>query len=309
MLRPALVWILLSCLWGSTWIAIKIGLKDLTPLWLASGRLAIGLIPLAFLTIRRRSKFPIDRRVWLLMAVTGILNFSTNHGLVFWAELHISSGLAAVLFTFLPLFGMVISHFYRRTETFTLGKLSGILLGMVGVALIFRQQLFAADALSLLACLAVLAAALGVAFSGVLIKAHGTHLDLVQLTTFQIAAGLIPLVAVAMIYEPLPKVTEISLSTWASMSHLGLFGTATGFVLANWLLKVTSVTLAQLIPIAATLVAVILGWVVLNEPMLPGSLFGGFLIFAGLLVVQWQSRRRRISIRPAMAPVCQASAE
>lgn len=309
MLRTVLAWLFLSCLWGSTWMAIKIGLKDLTPLWLACGRLCIGLISLAIWTLRRRTKLPGDPRIWLLFGITGILNFSTNHGLVFWAELHISSGLAALLYTLLPLFGMVISHFYKRTETFTIGKLAGILLGIAGVAMIFRQQLFTSDARSLAACLAVLAAALGVAVSGVLVKAHGTHLDTVQLTTFQIAAGLLPLIAVAAISEPLPNLTGISFSSWAAMTHLGLLGTATGFMLSNWLLKVSTVTMTQLIPIAATLVAVILGSLVLHEPMNQGSLWGGSFIFIGLLVVQWHSRKRKIILPPAMPPICQVNAD
>lgn len=289
MAKVVVVWILLSLFWGSTWMSIKIGLQDLSPFWLATGRLTLALIPLWWLTFQRRYALPKGRSIWALLTLTGILNFTTNHGLVFWAELHISSALAAVLFTFMPLFGMVFSHYYRRTETFTFKKLCGVVLAIIGVAAIFQNQLQAGSNLTIIACLAVLAAAIGVAFSGVLVKAHLAKIDIVVLTTIQMTAGTLPLFIAACITQPMPSPAEIPLRTWLVMAHLGLFGSAAGFLLSNWLLKTTTVSLTQLVPIFATLVAVVLGWFVLGEPITVSALIGCGLIFLGLLVVQSKS--------------------
>lgn len=295
MARVLIVWTLLSLFWGSTWMTIKIGLQDLTPFWLATGRLFLALIPLLWLSFQRRYALPRDPKLWALMALTGILNFSVNHGFVFWAEQHITSALAAVLFTLMPLFGMGISHFYRRTETFSLGKFLGVIMGISGVGIIFWSQIRSSNAVAPLACLAILAAALGVAFSGVLVKAHITGVPTLILTTAQMVAGTFPLLILALCLEPLPDLTAIPLRTWLVMAHLGWLGSSIGFVLSNWLLKTTTVSLTQLVPIAATLVAVILGWFVLQEPIHSSSLLGGMVIFAGLLVVQ------RYSLKPKHA--------
>ncbi len=121
-MKSRLVWLLLCGIWGSTWLFIKLGLEDLPPLTFAGIRFVIAAAIVFALIAVRRIPLPTKRRDWMLLAVTGVLSFTLNYGLVFWGEQYISSGLAALLQSTLPLFGLIIAHFYLPGERMTLAK-------------------------------------------------------------------------------------------------------------------------------------------------------------------------------------------
>src|ERR1041384_5132858 len=109
-MKARFVWLLLCGIWGSTWLFIKLGLADLPPLTFAGIRFVIACAIIVVIIRTRGISLPKHRRDWILLAVTGVLSFSLNYGLIFWAEQHISSGLAALLQATTPAFGLVIAH-------------------------------------------------------------------------------------------------------------------------------------------------------------------------------------------------------
>src|SRR6202165_1425613 len=96
-MKARVVWLILCCIWGSTWLFIKIGLADLPPITFAGIRFVLASIILTLMVLARRARWPGTRKEWTLIAVVGVLQFALNYGLVFWGEQHISSGLAALL--------------------------------------------------------------------------------------------------------------------------------------------------------------------------------------------------------------------
>src|ERR1044072_9126046 len=104
-MKARLVWLILCGIWGSTWVFIKLGLADLPPLTFAGIRFVIACAILFTIIPLPRIQVPQARSVWSLVAITGILSFGFNYGLVFWGEQYISSGLAALLQATLPAFG------------------------------------------------------------------------------------------------------------------------------------------------------------------------------------------------------------
>src|SRR5690349_20158058 len=130
-MKARIVWLILCCIWGSTWLFIKIGLADLPPLTFAGIRFVLASLILSLLVLLRRVRWPRARGEWALIAISGVLQFTLNYGLVFWGEQHISSGLAALLQSTFPLFGLVIAHFYLPNEQMTTAKVSGVLLGIL----------------------------------------------------------------------------------------------------------------------------------------------------------------------------------
>src|SRR6266508_4121325 len=104
-MKSRLVWFLLCGIWGSTWLFIKLGLADLPPITFAGIRFLIAATILFCLIAVRRLSLPRNRGDWILLAVTGVLAFSLNYGLLFWGEQHISSGLASLLQATIPAFG------------------------------------------------------------------------------------------------------------------------------------------------------------------------------------------------------------
>src|SRR2546421_5331618 len=154
-MKARIVWLILCCIWGSTWLFIKLGLADLPPITFAGIRFVLASLILMLMVFARRAAWPRTRREWTLIAVVGFLQFALNYGLVFWGEQYISSGLAAVLQSSFPAFGLVIAHFYLPYERITTKKVFGVLLGVLGVAVIFSDQLAIAGRLALLGSMAL----------------------------------------------------------------------------------------------------------------------------------------------------------
>src|SRR5436190_1322444 len=118
-----LAWVTLCVVWSSTWLAIKIGLRDLPPISFVAIRFLVAIVVLLAVSIRRTRLLPRGRNDYVVLAITGILMFAVNYTLLIWAELHVSSVLAAVLQVTIPIFGMILAHWRRTDEPLRLRRL------------------------------------------------------------------------------------------------------------------------------------------------------------------------------------------
>ena len=293
---PFIVWIVLAFIWGSTWLCIKIGLEDMPPFTFGWLRFVVALVPLLILMRLRGKRFPRKRRDWQLMAITGFLTFTINYALIYWGENYINSGLAAVLYSTLPLFGLVLAHRYIIGESISAGKLAGVLLGIMGVAVIFYGQFQLETSLAVWGAVAIVGASLATACASTIIKKYCSHMDVVVLTTGQILIGVIPLGLLGLIVEGNPFARTWSGPTTACLFYLGVVGTAVTFAWLNWLIKRVAVTKTQLIPFASTLIAVGLGWLVRDEVLHLRTALGTICILVGLVLTSVGKRRRSIII-------------
>jgi drug/metabolite transporter (DMT)-like permease len=288
-----LAWLSLGVIWGATWLFIKIGLADVPPFTFVAIRFFIAAVPLLVLLRVRRTPLPRRTSDWVLTVSTGVVGFAIGYGLVYWGEQHISAGLTAILFTTYPLFGMVFAHFLVAGEPITIRRLVGVVLGIAGVALIFGEQLTVGSSSAVLGSLAVVVAAACAALSSVLIKARGGHLDPAFLAVAQILTGAVPLLIVGLFLEGSPFSLRWTPMALVSLAYLAFFGSSLAFVLWYWLIRAIKVTTAQLLPFVNTLVAVILGAVVLGEELGWRALAGGAAILLGLAVALAPNGRRR----------------
>jgi drug/metabolite transporter (DMT)-like permease len=288
MTKPLLVWLLLSLIWGSTWLVIKLGLEDLPPFTFAALRFVVAIAALLPLLAIRRTPLPSAWRDWWLMIGTGILTFTSAYGLVFWGEQYISSGLAALLFGTVPLFGLLIAHFYLPAERMTSTKITGVVLGVFGVGLVFSNELAMSGAAAVWGSAAIVLAALSAAYADVLIKHRGGQLDPALLTVVQMVAGTIPLLLVGLALEGSPlEFTWTPLALFA-ITYLAVIGTALAFVLLYWLIKHMEVTRTMLIALVTPLIAVLLGVLLLGEELTWRTTLGGGAIVGGIALVVWQ---------------------
>src|SRR5260370_1700496 len=175
-MKARIVWVILCGIGGSAWLFIKVALAELPSFTFAGVRFVLASLILALLVIARGAPWPRTRREWGLIAVVGLLQFALNYGLVFWGEQHISSGLAAVLQSTFPVFGLVIAHFYLPQERMTGAKVFGVLLGVFGVAVIFSDQLTLAGSIALFGRLALGAHAFFCSHSNVFVKSYGPQI-------------------------------------------------------------------------------------------------------------------------------------
>ena len=285
-MKARLVWLLLCGIWGSTWLFIKLGLEDLPPITFAGIRFVIACA-IIFLLIRvRHTSLPRQGRDWLLLVVTGVLSFSLNYGLIFWAEQHISSGLAALLQATTPAFGLVIAHLHLPAERMTWPKIVGVVLGICGVGVVFSNQLSIAGGQALAGCVAVVASSVFVAYSNVLIKAHGKKLEPSILAAGQMFFGLIPLLLIGIPLEGNPLHYRWTPLALVSLFYLAIVGSVIAFLLYYWLIHNMDVTKTMMISLVTPVVAVILGLVVLREKLDWRTIAGGAMIMSGIALAR-----------------------
>src|SRR6267143_5170576 len=295
-MKARIVWLILCCIWGSTWLFIKIGLADLPPITFAGIRFLLASLILMIMVLVRRAAWPRTRREWGLIAVVGILQFSLNYGLVFWGEQYISSGLAAVLQSTFPVFGLVIAHFYLPQERLTAGRVIGVLLGVCGVAVIFSDQLSIAGKMALLGSMALVLSAFFGSYSNVLVKAYGGTIDQQILASGQMIFGFVPLLSIGIATEGNPLHFHWTTMAIVSLLYLVVVGSVVAFALYYWLVRNMDVTNTMLIALVTPVVAVVLGMIVLHEKLNWRLLAGGACIISGLGMIVLRKRHKSVSI-------------
>jgi len=284
-MKARLVWLLLCLIWGTTWLFIKLGLEDLPPLTFAGIRFVIATAIVFALIAIRRISLPSRKRDWILLAVTGVLSFTLNYGLVFWGEQYITSGLAALLQSTLPAFGLIIAHFYLPGERMTLLKTLGVVLGVFGVGVIFSNQLQVAGPKALWGCAALVLSAFCAAYANVLVKTYGLNLQPSVLAGGQMLFGLIPLLLIGIPLEGNPLNYHWTGIAVLSLFYLAIVGTVVAFLLYYWLMHNMDVTKTMLIALVTPVTAVIVGMLVLKEEMHWRTLIGGAMIISGLALI------------------------
>src|SRR5260370_5607288 len=255
-MKARIVWLILCCIWGGTWVVVKVGLGGVASMMFGGISFVIAFLMLASLVMARRARWPRTRAEWTLIAVSGALQFGFNYGLVFWGEQHISSGLAAVLQSTFPAFGLVIAHFYLPHERLTTVKVVGVLLGVLGVAVIFSDQLSIAGKMALLGSIALVLSAFFGSYSNVLVKAYGGKIDPQILAAGQMVFGFVPLLAIGIPTEGNPFRFHWTAMAVVSLLYLVLVGALIAFALYYCLVRHMDVTHTMLFALATPAVAV-----------------------------------------------------
>jgi drug/metabolite transporter (DMT)-like permease len=277
-----IVWLFLCLIWGSTWLVIKLGLADLPPISFAAMRFSLAVVIVFFVLRIRRIPIPSTAKEWRLMALTGLLQFSINYSLIFWAEQHITSGLAAVLQANISTFGLLLAWLFLPSERITTLKVLAVCLGIAGVAVIFSDQLRVQSTLAFLASAGVVVSAYTASQASILVKAKGGSLHPAALLFGQMLCGLPPIVAYSLLVEGNPFHFHWTSQAVAAIAYLTIFGTVIAFWLFYWLLSRVESTMPMMISVVTPLIAVLLGWVVLGETLPPQTLLGGALIMASI---------------------------
>ncbi len=283
--RRLALYLFLCAVWGSTWLVIKIGLRDLPPLRFAAFRMALACLliaPVAFAARRRLS-----RQEVLVVAVSGVLQIGLSYAFLFTASQWIASGLAAILFASFPICVGVFAHFLLPDEPLTPRAVSAAALGLCGVAVIEAPAIAGLRSAPHGPLVAggslVLGSAIVSACANVLNKKWLSGVPPVVNVWGQTLAGsAVLLLAAAVLERGAPA--RWTPSAILSLLYLAVFGTALTFAGLFWLIPKVPVAVIGTIPLVDTFIAVILGGLVLGERLSPRILAGGVLILAGVLL-------------------------
>jgi drug/metabolite transporter (DMT)-like permease len=277
------VWLILCAIWGTTWIFIKVGLDEgLPPVTFAAARFSLAAVVIGVIIRWKRIPLPNTRSQWRLMLVTGLLQFTVNYSLVFWAETRITSGLASVLQGMISVFGLGLAWYYLPTERINGVKVLAVLLGFAGVGVIFGDQLQMRNFSEFAGSAGIVVGAYAAAHASILVKAKAGGIHPASLVFSQMVCGGPPLIAYALLFEGDPRGHEWSWLAVVCVLQLSILGTVTAFWLYYWLLSRIESTKAMMLSLVTPIIAVCVGAVVLGEKLPALILVGGAMILGGI---------------------------
>ncbi len=292
-LKEWAAFVVLGLIWGSSFLWIKIGVENITPVVLVTLRVSFGLMGLLLVMYWQRQHFPRDRATIMKFAFMGVFNTVIPFLLITWGETRIDSSLASILNAAVPLFVIVIGHFWLHDEKITGPRLTGLIIGFVGVIVLvlqdFNPNTLQSDGIGQLAVLlATLSYAVALVFSRKYLR--GTK-PVVQSTMILTVATAVMWTVTPVVNRPL--VLPSTLLTWVAVTWLGLLGLCIAYLLFFYLNKVWGPTRASLVTYVFPVVGVFLGIIFLGEQLSWNMVTGSLLVVGGIVVVNWKPRARQ----------------
>jgi drug/metabolite transporter (DMT)-like permease len=297
-----LLFLALGFFWGSSYLFIKFAVDDFGTFTLVALRLIVGATLLWIVVRVAGEPLPRDRRIYGHLLVMAVVNITIPFLLITWAERSVDSSLAAILTAPVPLFALVLSALFLHDEPLRLNGLTGLLIAFVGVVIVTSPGLTAAGG-SLAGELALLGAAfsyaVGAVYSRRFVRGLRPMIPAVLQVTF---AALITGTIALLIEEP----WEATPDTQAIISilWLGLLGSGLAYLILFRLFASWGATRTTLVAYVIPVVGIVLGYLVLQEPIDGRLILGTAFIIAGVAVLNGRWGRRRLFSRvPPVEPV------
>jgi drug/metabolite transporter (DMT)-like permease len=291
MSRNAVLFVLMCLVWGVTFLPIKIASAHAPPIFLAAVRFAIaGALMLLW---AGRDAFKVPGRSWRRLAVTGLLVNTGNYAFLFWGIAQAPSGLAAVVnMATIPVYSLLASRVIEG-GTISGRRIVAILLGALGLGLLFASRMRAGaavatgDPLELWGLAAVAFGTLLYCVGAVLTRAIAPSMPILALAGWQTVIGAFGLIAVSLVLEPVGVEHLRALAlwpVWPAMAMLVVGGSLIGFTIYVKLLRDWGAFRAGLYSFVSPVIAVGAGVAVLSEPFGPAEAVGALLMFAAAAI-------------------------
>jgi drug/metabolite transporter (DMT)-like permease len=281
--RPAwktlLAFAIIYFVWGSTFLAIRVGVREVPPFLFAAMRfLAAGLVLYGWM-MAQGERSP-SRRQWMSAFLLGLLIFVFDYGLLFWAEQRVPSGIAAVMLATIPAFMAVSEIILLRTQRLTVRLALALLIGIGGVAVLMSRSLSLGGApIDARGAAALIFASMSWSVASALSRKLPLPSSKVMSSGAQMLAGgvLLSISAAALGEFRRFHPQTVSRSAWLSLLYLIIAGSIVGFTAYVWLLHHESPTkvgtYAYVNPVVAVLVGYFLGGETLGLRTMLGTLF------------------------------------
>jgi drug/metabolite transporter (DMT)-like permease len=300
---PVILGFVAVCLiWGSTWLAIKIGIESIPPYLSVALRFVLASVILAVVMMVRGIRLPAEREFWSLATLMAVGSFSVPFALIYWAQQYIPTSLASILFATFPFCVAIFSHYRLPSEQMTPVKWLGVTTGFVGVCIIFAREVQFETGVSAWGMGAVVLAALMQANNLVTVKKRGGPFHPMSLTLAGMMLGAVLTFAISAVLEDWSEAV-FDAPAIASLVYLAAFGSVVTFVTYFWLLKRVEAVLLSLIAFVTPVLAIVLGTVVLQERLAAEVFLGSLFVLAGILLANargmYRSWKQRRAARPA----------
>jgi drug/metabolite transporter (DMT)-like permease len=282
--------------WGSTFLFIRIGVREVPPLLLAAMRFFVAGAVLYGWT-RARGERPPKGREWLAVTILAFMIFVVDYGLLFWAEQRVPSGIAAVILATIPVFMALSEILFLQTQKLTMRLGVGLLIGIGGVGVLMSRSLALGGALiDRSGAMALIVAAISWSVASVLTRklplpdskttSSGAQMLVGGVLLTIAAAGLGELRA----FEPL----QVSSRAWAALAYLIVAGSIIGYTAYVWLIHHESPTKVGTYAYVNPLVAVVLGYFFGGEGLGLRTVIGTICVLLSVIVITTAATKKTV---------------
>jgi drug/metabolite transporter (DMT)-like permease len=312
--RPAswktlLAFAIIYFVWGSTFLAIRVGVHQVPPFLLAGMRFfAAGSI--LYVWLRARGTPSPTRREWLSASLLAVLIFVMDYGLLFWAEQRVPSGIAAVMMATIPAFMALSEITILRTQKLTARLALALLVGLGGVAVLVSRSLSLGELpIDSAGALALLVAAISWSIASALSRKLTLPASKAMSSGAQMLAGGILLTLAASLLGEFRgfHITAVSRGAWFALAYLIVAGSIVGFTAYVWLLHHESPTKVGTYAYVNPVVAVAIGYFLGGESVGPRTLMGTFMVLVSVIVITTTRSKQAATILKTVREASQSS--
>ena len=295
--KVLLAFAIIYFVWGSTYLAIRVGVREVPPFLLAAIRFLIaGAILYTWMLIKGTPSPTL--RQWSGTSLLAVLIFVLDYGLVFWAERRVPSGIAAVMMATSPVFMTLSEILIMKTQQFTIRLAAALLVGIAGVGVLVSRSASLGDApIDTLGACALIVAAISWSVGSALTRRLPLPSDKGMSSGAQMFAGGVLLTFAAALLGEFRgfHVQAVSAKAWLALAYLIVAGSIIAFTAYVWLIHHESPTKVGTYAYVNPVVAVLLGYFLGGETIGPRTILGAALVLVSVIVIT-TSRSKKLDI-------------
>ena len=295
--KTLLAFSIIYFVWGSTFLAIRVGVAEVPPFLLASMRFFIAGLLLFAWVVARGERLPAARE-WLSALLLALLIFVCDYGLLFWAEQRVPSGMAAVMLATIPAFMSLSEILLLRTQKLTVRLALALLIGIGGVAVLMSHNLdLGGAAIDRAGAIALMIAALSWSFASALTRKLPLPASKVSSSATQMLLGGVLLAAAAGLLGEFRNfhLSSVSRGAWLALAYLIVAGSIVAFTAYVWLLHHESPTKVGTYAYVNPVVAVAIGYFFGGEPLGLRTILGTLFVLVSVVVITTTPARKTIA--------------
>jgi drug/metabolite transporter (DMT)-like permease len=286
--------------WGSTFLAIRVGVREVPPLILAAMRFFVAGIVLYGWMIARGERSPSGRE-WRSATLLGLVIFVLDYGLLFWAEQRVPSGIAAVMLALIPAFMALSEIIFLRTQTLTVRLVMALLIGIGGVAVLMSRSLNLGGApIDKRGAAALIFASMSWSVASALTRKLTLPKSKVMSSGAQMLAGgvLLAIAATALGEFRNFHPWSVSREVWFALLYLIVAGSIVGFTAYVWLIHHESPTKVGTYAYVNPIVAVLVGYFFGGEALSLRTILGTMFVLISVVVITTTRAKKPVAALP-----------
>jgi drug/metabolite transporter (DMT)-like permease len=285
--KTLLAFAIIYFVWGSTFLAIRVGVREVPPLLLAGMRFfAAGVVLYAWM--RATGTASPSRREWASVTLLAVLIFLVDYGLVFWAEQRVPSGITAVMLATIPAFTALAEILILRTQRLTFRLGCALLVGLAGVAVLVTRSVSLGGApIEKPGAIALVVGAISWSLASVLTRKLKLPESKVMSSGAQMLVGGVLLLMAAAVFGEFNSFhwRTVSSGAWLALAYLTVAGSIIAFTAYVWLIHHESPTKVGTYAYVNPVIAVVLGYFLAGEPLGTRAIMGTFLVLVSVVVI------------------------